>query len=90
MNEPVDLKRYQRIQEAAARLRSDADRAAGALDQVLEEIRKEFGVKGIPKAEALHEELEEKVAALAKKYEKAAAKVEMEFGDKLEEFGNER
>ena len=71
----IDLKKYDRLKTKAERLQREADRAEGALEQLMYRLESEHGVNTLADAEKL-----------LKRREREAAKAESEFGDALEAF----
>lgn len=75
----MDAKKLQRLKDAADRARREADRAQGAYEQGLKELKDDFGSESVEQAERElkrleretreeEEEADRKYAALAKKY----------------------
>ena len=74
----VDLKRYQKLKDDVDRLRREADRAEGALEELMGRLEAEFGCKTLREAKALSSRLEDE-----------ADKATKEFNSKLDEFEEE-
>jgi len=74
----VDLRRYEQLKQKVDQYQREADRAAGALAQLLERLKEEFGCDSIEEAEKL-----------ARKLKKERDKTEKEFAEALEEFETE-
>ena len=47
------VERFQKLKEAVESLRRKADRASGVKEQILSQLRKEFGVRTLEEAEKL-------------------------------------
>lgn len=74
---------YTRLRSEAARLGREADRAAGALGQLLTRLREEFGCDSLEEGRALLTELEGESAGLETEYTEASARFEAEWGDRV-------
>jgi len=72
---PIDLKRYQVLKSKVDDLQRDADRAEGALTQLMERLKTEHDCDTL-------EQAEKKVAKL----KKALAAAEQQYESDLEEF----
>lgn len=79
----MNLRRYTQLKEKAERLQRDADKAQGALEQVKEQISKEFGCQTIKAAKALAEELQAELEQTEQKYEQQLTRFEKEWGDEI-------
>jgi predicted transcriptional regulator len=73
------------LQRRVQQLQRDRDKAAGAVDQLMKQLRKEFGCKSIEQAEALLEKYKDEELAALKEYNTAKAAFERKWADKLEE-----
>jgi hypothetical protein len=82
---PIDLKEYERLQKKTDQLKSEADRARGALQQILDRLRDEHGCRSIEEAKAELKKLETKRKGLERKYEIERKKFDEEWADLLEE-----
>ena len=60
-------------------------KAKGALEQILKQIKKEFGCKNLKEAEALLKKLKEQETKAKQKYEKALTKFQDEWKEQLDE-----
>jgi len=60
-------------------------KAKGALEQILKQIKKEFGCKNLKEAEALLKKLKEQETKAQQKYEKALTKFQDEWKEQLED-----
>ena len=79
----LDLKTYQNLKSKADSLKRDADRASGAFDEALAQLKKDFGVSTIDEAKALLEELQTKDTKAEQKFKAALEAFEKEWGDVL-------
>ena len=70
-------------------IRRDKDKARGALDQVMSDIKEEFGVKTIKEAKVLLTKLELDRQMAADKYLAKKKKFEEKWKDVLEAMDNE-
>lgn len=68
-------RRYQELKKKALQLKTEKDRAEGALQQIKEDMEKEFGVKNLKQAKAL-----------LKKMKADAKKKDREFNRLLNKF----
>ena len=81
----TDLQRYLDLKEKADKLRRDADRAAGAEDQLKKRLVEEFGCNSVNQAKILLENLELELEGAEAEYEKAVDKFEAALNKQLEE-----
>lgn len=81
----MDLDEFARLKSRIERLQRDADRAAGAVEQLLVDLRAESGCEDEAGAARLAAELEEKAERIEARCEAEMAKFEAEFGDRLME-----
>lgn len=79
----IDLEEYSALKRKAEKLRSQADRAQGALEHHMKRLRDEFDCNSIEEAEEALEELKKEEEKIAEKYGKALEKFKKEWGDKL-------
>lgn len=86
----IDLKRFQQLQAAVEKAQSDADRAQGALDQLMAKLEAEYGCTTLEQAEKKLEELTSKSAAAEQTYNDALAVFEEEYGDLIGTQGTGR
>lgn len=80
----TELERLARLKADIADLRSEADKAQGALDRVLAELKKDFGCSSLKRARRLMARLERKDRVLAKRLDKALERFAREWGHVLE------
>lgn len=78
---PLDLKEYNLLKDTADRKRREADKAQGAFDNALADLKKTYEVKSMEEAKVLLAELE-------KKAEKAEAAFDAEFETFKKEHGD--
>lgn len=79
----MNLKKYNQLQTTVEGLRKEANKAAGALDQLMSQLKKEFGCKTLEEAENLLRDLTKKEKRLAKQFEEGLQEFEKDFGEKL-------
>jgi len=81
----MDLDKYNLLKKKADKFKAEAERAAGALDQLMGELKKEFGCNTVEDAEKLLKKLvkEEKKAKVA--YDEELERFEEKWGNRLEE-----
>lgn len=85
----ISLDDYQALKRKVEKLRQDKDKAQGALDQVMSEIKEEFGVLSIKEAKALLAKLEQERLAASDKYLAKKRKFETKWKAVLEAMDNE-
>lgn len=81
MSDALDT--YQRLKRAAESKQREADRAAGALEQTMARLRKEFGCKSLKEAKAKLQELEATHERTGKKFQKAVEELDNKWGKVL-------
>jgi len=67
----VELKRFEELKRKIEKIRKERDKAEGALDQVMVDLKEEFGCKTIKEAEARMAELKQDAEDSQEKYEAA-------------------
>jgi len=82
----IDLDEYNELKRLADKLKAEADRTAGALDQLMGDLEKEYGCKTLAEAEAELERLERVAEKAEVAYNKELEKFKAAWGDKLEEI----
>ena len=75
----IDIKKFQQLKDKVDGLQRDADRAAGALDQLMGQLKEKFGCKTLNAAKAKATILEEEAEAAGITYNKALAEYEKEL-----------
>lgn len=85
----ISLDDYQALKRKVETIRRDKDKARGALDQVMSDIKEEFGVKTIKEAKLLLTKLELDRQMAADKYLAKKKKFEEKWKDVLEAMDNE-
>ena len=81
----IDVEKYQRLKKRADKAKTDADRAAGALDRTMDELKTEFDCETIEDAEARLKELEADEAEAETAYDKALAEFETAWADRFDD-----
>lgn len=79
----IDIEQYNRIKKKADQARADVQRAEGALDQVMKNLKDDFGCSTIEEAEAKLIELEEQEKAAEAAYQTELAAFQEKWGDLL-------
>ena len=79
------LQRYLDLKEKADRLRREADRAAGAEEQLMKRLKEEFGCDSVKKAESLLENLRQEIETGEEWLKTLMGEFESKWSDKLEE-----
>jgi hypothetical protein len=75
----IDLKKYQQLKDKVDQHQRDADRAAGALEQLMVQLKDKFGCKTLNAAKAKATILEEEAEAAEGVYNRALAEFEKEL-----------
>lgn len=81
----ADIDALTTLREKADKMRREADRAQGALDQVMKQLREEFSCKTLDEAEKKLQELSKGEAKAKKAFDDALASFEEEWRDALEQ-----
>lgn len=79
----ISVERYEELKRKAEQHRREADRVQGSLQQIMRELKEEFGCKSLEQANALLEKKRKALALKEKEAEKLLAKIEEEFGDEI-------
>ncbi len=74
---PIDIEEYQRLKKRSDQARSDADRAAGTIEEKMKQIKADFQVDTIDAAEVELVRLEKEEAEIVEKYNEAKAAFEV-------------
>jgi hypothetical protein len=82
------LAAYNAIKQQAEKAQRAADRAAGALDAAMLQLKTEFGCDSIEAAESLLIDLKAEAADAAKAADNALDNFEQEWGDALRQLPN--
>ena len=80
----MNLEAYQELNQMIEDLQRKADRANGAIGQLLTTLKKDFDCSSFRKASELLKQLEKEKAVIVKDYNKAVADFEEKWRDKLE------
>lgn len=83
MPEVVSEEQYRKLKRDVDSTRSEAQRANGAYEQLMTQLKSEFGCKTLKEAKALLEDLEEKKAKAEKEFEKAMREYEKKWKEEL-------
>lgn len=78
-----DVKEFQQLKAKADRLRAEAERAAGARDAAVAELKDKFSVSTLDEATKLLAELEAEATAAEAEYQRLYDEFQVEWGDKL-------
>lgn len=78
-----NVDKYLRLKERAETKRRNADRAQGALDQRMAQMKADFGFKTVKEARQALQKGEEELTALEKKFDREVQKLEETHGDVL-------
>jgi hypothetical protein len=80
----MDVAEYERLKKKADKLKAEAERAAGALEQTTARLKDEFGCDSLEAAEKLLKKKELEKAIAEEKYEDELEKFKSKWGEKLE------
>lgn len=81
----MNLDDFSQLKKRIDRLQREADKAAGAAEQVLETLRKEFEVNGIEEAKKLLEVLSQQEQQAEQKYQQQLVRFEESWTVRLRE-----
>ena len=79
----MDVLRYTKLKSDVDRLRREADRAEGVLDDLTKRLKQDFGVETVEEAESLAAKLEKEAAAKEKEYARALVDFEKNWGEQV-------
>lgn len=80
----ADLKKLAQLREQVDSMQRESDRAEGALQQILTQLKEEYGCKNLDEAEGLLASLREKLTETEEEYEGALEKFQKKWGSALE------
>ncbi len=81
----IDLKQYNELKKKVDRLQRDADRAQGALDKLMDELKDEFSCGTLEEAEKMLAGLEKKAEKAERDYVRKLAAFEEKWSEVLGE-----
>lgn len=76
---PIDVAEYQQLKSKVDKVRADADRAAGALERSLSQLKKDFDCGSLEAAEKLLKKLEREERVADQEYADAMAEFQTEW-----------
>ena len=79
----MDAEEFLQLKEKIARLQKEKDRADGALQRVMKEIREKHGVESLQEAENHLQKLELKREKASARFQKAFKSFEEKWSDRL-------
>lgn len=79
------LRKFAELKEKAEAAQQAADKAAGALGEVKERMKKDFGCSTIKEAKAKLVVMQQKQEAVMAKFEDAMKQFEKDWGERVEE-----
>lgn len=82
MSDP--LEEFQRLKSRIAEKQREADKAQGALDEIMKQLKEDFGCDSLEEAREMLNRLEAKEQALAAKFIKRLRAYKKKFGKVLE------
>jgi len=81
----MELEQYQKLKKQVETLRSEAERAAGRLDQLMKQLGDEFGCKTLDEATAKLRALEVERTKAEQVFDKKYKLFQAEWGEQLKE-----
>ena len=75
----MELKRYQQLKKQVAETNEEANRAEGALDQIMQQLKSEFNCTTIQQAETELKKLQQKQKQAEQKYKTELEKFEEQY-----------
>lgn len=81
---PISAARFEALRKQVEQGKRDADRAQGALAQVMQEIKAEFGCKTLEEAEKLYKKMEKELARDEAELQKKVEELEGKYDERLE------
>lgn len=79
-----DSDRYKRLKRATDAARRDRDKAAGVLESLMDELKRDYGCETLKDAKALLKRKDREADAAIAAFRKAADEFEAEWGDALD------
>jgi len=77
------IKKYQELQSKVERAQGNADKAEGALSQVMERLQNEFNCSSLKQAQKKLNEMIQEEEEAKEEFETAVEEFDEEWGDKL-------
>ena len=81
---PIDVARYEELKSEVDSLQRKADRSEGALAQLMERLKDEFGCDSLKKAEKLSAKLKLEASKAEEEYSEALERFEEKWEEVLE------
>jgi len=82
----MELDRYQKMKRQVEKLRSESERAAGRVEQLMVQLKEQFDCGTIKEAQAKLEKLEKDKEKAKKTFDAKFEAFNEEWGEKLEEM----
>lgn len=82
----IDLNEYNYLKQKIDKLKTQAERSRGALEQKLKELRTKFNCESIDEAVKLLKNLKEEATVAEKSYHEALEEFKRQWGDRLSEL----
>lgn len=79
----MNEERFRKLQQRADELQREADRAAGARDELLARLKSEYGIDSLEQGYALLKRLKKEYTAAERAYQAEADAFEEKYGDRL-------
>lgn len=81
----VDLKQWQALKAKADQHNKQAERSAGALEQLKSQLKQDYACPSIAKAEQLADSLQDEIATMEQEYAEAVEEFQEKHASKLED-----
>lgn len=81
----LSLREFTNLKESVDNLRRRSERAIGARDQLLNQLKKDFKVKNVEEGKALRDRMEKELKQQESEYEKLFSEFNEKYGHLLEE-----
>lgn len=81
----MDMARYQKMKKQVEQLRSEAERAAGREEQLMKQLKDQFGCTTIEEAQDKLKQLQTEAEKAKKVFDRKFDLFEAEWGEKLKE-----
>jgi len=83
----VDLKEYVQLKKRVDQAKQKADKAVGALEQIMKQLKKNFGCNSLQEAEKKSKSLQKQAITSKKEFDEALEEFEEKWYDELQKLG---
>lgn len=80
----ISVKEYERLQKDVEKARSEADRAEGAVEQLLGRLKEEFDCSSVDEGDKLQRKLDEEAEKAEEAFDDALAEFKEEWNEVME------